>query len=89
MARGSVVDEDALIQALRNRTILTAGLDVFPREPQVSPELLAMDNIVLLPHLGSSSMRTRFAMAQLCVDNLISWFAGKGALTPVPGGLSG
>lgn len=82
--RGSIVDQNALIAALRERAILTAGLDVFPDEPHVSPELIAIDRIVLLPHLGSGSVRTRVAMAQLCVDNLISWFSGRGPLTPVP-----
>jgi lactate dehydrogenase-like 2-hydroxyacid dehydrogenase len=83
VARGSVVDERALIEALRSRTILTAGLDVFEDEPRVPPELIAMDHVVLLPHLGSASVHTRDAMGQLVVDNLVSWFSGKGPLTPV------
>jgi lactate dehydrogenase-like 2-hydroxyacid dehydrogenase len=83
VARGSVVDEQALIKALRDRTILTAGLDVFENEPQVPSELIAMDHVVLLPHLGSASTHTRDAMGQLVVDNLVSWFSGKGPLTPV------
>jgi lactate dehydrogenase-like 2-hydroxyacid dehydrogenase len=84
MARGSVVDEDALIAALRERTIYAAGLDVFVNEPKVRPELIAMEHIVLFPHLGSASAHTRAAMDQLVVDNLVSWAAGKGPLTPVP-----
>jgi lactate dehydrogenase-like 2-hydroxyacid dehydrogenase len=84
MARGSVVDEPALIQALKDRTILTAGLDVFVNEPHVPKELMEMDHIVLFPHLGSASAATRKAMDQLVVDNLKAWFSGKLPLTPVP-----
>ncbi|MCC6887782.1 MAG: 2-hydroxyacid dehydrogenase [Hyphomicrobiales bacterium] len=83
MARGSVVDEAALIQALRDKTILSAGLDVYVREPEVAPELMAMENVVLFPHLGSASVHTRTLMDQLVVDNLKAWAAGKGPLTPV------
>src|SRR5262245_39193656 len=84
VARGSVVDEPALIEALKNNKILSAGLDVFVDEPQVPQELLAMDHVVLFPHLGSASLHTRQAMDQLVVDNLIAWAAGKPPLTPVP-----
>ncbi|MFL9827640.1 2-hydroxyacid dehydrogenase [Rhodoplanes sp. SY1] len=84
MARGSVVDEPALIQALKERTIFAAGLDVFVNEPHVPPELIALENVVLLPHLGSASVHTRARMDQLVVDNLACWFAGKGPVTPVP-----
>jgi lactate dehydrogenase-like 2-hydroxyacid dehydrogenase len=84
MARGSVVDEEALIQALKDKTILSAGLDVYLREPEVPPELIAMENVVLFPHLGSASVHTRTQMDQLVVDNLIAWAAGKPPLTPVP-----
>lgn len=83
VSRGSVVDEPALIQALRDKTILSAGLDVFVDEPRVPAELIAMDHIVLLPHVGSASVHTRNAMGQLVVDNLTAWFAGKGPKTPV------
>jgi lactate dehydrogenase-like 2-hydroxyacid dehydrogenase len=83
VGRGSVVDEPALIEALRSKTILSAGLDVFADEPRVPAELIAMDHVVLLPHVGSASIETRRAMGQLVVDNLVSWFAGKGPLTPV------
>jgi lactate dehydrogenase-like 2-hydroxyacid dehydrogenase len=84
MARGSVVDEAALIEALQQRRILSAGLDVYLREPEVPPELIAMDHVVLFPHLGSASVATRDAMDQLVVDNLLAWDAGKPPLTPVP-----
>jgi lactate dehydrogenase-like 2-hydroxyacid dehydrogenase len=84
MARGSVVDETALIQALKDRTIYSAGLDVFVNEPEVTEELLAMDHIVLFPHLGSSTVHTRQKMEQMVADNLAAWGAGKPPLTPVP-----
>ena len=84
MARGSVVDEPALIAALKNRTIYSAGLDVFAKEPQVPKELLEMEHVVLFPHLGSSTEVTRAAMDQLVVDNILAWVAGKPPLTPVP-----
>jgi len=83
IARGTIVDEAALIEALRNRTILTAGLDVFAEEPRVPPELIQMDHVVLLPHVGSASQVTRDAMGQLQVDNLDAWFDGRDVLTPV------
>ena len=84
MARGSVVDEPALIEALKNRTIYSAGLDVFAKEPHVPKELLDMGHVVLFPHLGSSTEVTRAAMDQLVVDNILAWAAGKPPLTPVP-----
>lgn len=83
MARGSVVDEPALIAALRDKKIFAAGLDVFANEPSVPRELIEMENVVLFPHLGSASVYTRSAMDQLVVDNLLSWISGKGPLTPV------
>jgi lactate dehydrogenase-like 2-hydroxyacid dehydrogenase len=83
VARGTVVDEQALIAALKSGTILAAGLDVFEKEPNVPDELRAMQNVVLLPHIGSASVVTRNAMDQLVVDNLKTWFAGKPPLTPV------
>jgi lactate dehydrogenase-like 2-hydroxyacid dehydrogenase len=83
MARGSVVDEPALIEALKNRIIYSAGLDVFAKEPHVPKELMEMDHVVLFPHLGSSTEVTRAAMDQLVVDNILAWVAGKAPLTPV------
>ncbi len=84
VARGSVVDERALIAALQSGTILAAGLDVYEDEPRVPRELIEMPNAVLLPHIGSASVHTRNAMGKLVADNLIAWFEGKGPLTPVP-----
>jgi lactate dehydrogenase-like 2-hydroxyacid dehydrogenase len=84
IGRGSVVDEEALIEALRAGVIRAAGLDVFVEEPHVPEALLALDNVVLLPHVGSASVFTRDAMGQLVVDNLTSWFEAGKPLTPVP-----
>ncbi|WP_454918416.1 2-hydroxyacid dehydrogenase [Xanthobacter sediminis] len=84
VARGSVVDEEALLSALQAGTILAAGLDVFADEPRVPEAFFALDNVVLLPHVGSATVHTRAAMGQLVVDNLFSWLDGKGPLTPVP-----
>jgi hydroxypyruvate reductase len=81
IARGSIVDEDALVAALEAGTIRSAGLDVFAHEPAVPAKLLAMDDVVLLPHVGSATAETRLAMGDLCRANLDSWFAGKGTLT--------
>jgi lactate dehydrogenase-like 2-hydroxyacid dehydrogenase len=83
VARGSVVDEPALVAALKSGAILAAGLDVFASEPHVPEELRAMQNVVLLPHIGSASVVTRNAMDQLVVDNLRQWFGGRPPLTPV------
>ena len=83
VARGSVVDEPALIEALRKGTILSAGLDVFAGEPRVPQALIDMEHVVLLPHVGSATHHTRQAMAQLVVDNLLAWGQGKPPLTPV------
>ena len=83
-ARGPVVDEEALVQALQTGEIAGAGLDVFEREPLVHPGLLELDNVVLLPHLGSATTETRVAMAQLAVRNALALANGEPALTPVP-----
>ncbi|OYV35581.1 MAG: 2-hydroxyacid dehydrogenase [Rhodospirillales bacterium 20-64-7] len=83
VARGSVVDEEALIDALRNGTILAAGLDVFADEPRVPEALHAMENVVLLPHIGTATQHTRGLMAALAAQNIVSWFAGNGPVTPV------
>jgi len=69
---------------LQEKKIYSAGLDVFLKEPEVPKEYLAMDNITLFPHLGSSTVYTRRKMEQLVVDNLRAWAAGKPVLTPVP-----
>jgi len=83
VSRGSVVDTEALIEALQNGTILSAGLDVFEDEPNVPQALLDQPGVVLLPHIGSASTITREAMAQLVADNLVSWFENGQPLTPV------
>ncbi|MFG1417964.1 2-hydroxyacid dehydrogenase [Xanthobacter sp. V0B-10] len=83
VARGSVVDEAALLAALQAGTLLAAGLDVFADEPRVPEAFFALENVVLLPHVGSATTFTREAMGQLVVDNLFSWLDGKGPLTPV------
>jgi lactate dehydrogenase-like 2-hydroxyacid dehydrogenase len=84
VARGSVVDEAALIEALQKKKIYSAGLDVFAHEPQVPRELIEMEQVVLLPHVGSASTHTRRVMDQLVVDNLLAWAEGRPPLTPVP-----
>jgi hydroxypyruvate reductase len=84
VARGSVVDEQALVEALQNGTIAGAGLDVFENEPQVPSALLALDNVVLTPHVGSATWQTRQAMADLAFGNLEAHFAGRPLLSPVP-----
>ena len=76
-ARGDVIDPAALIEALKAGTIAGAGLDVFEGEPAVPEELIAMENVVLLPHLGSASLETRIAMGMRVVDNLTAFFAGQ------------
>ena len=83
VARGSVVDEPALIKALQEKKIAGAGLDVFENEPNVPEALIKMDNVVLAPHVGSATHHTRNAMAQLVVDNLKAWCEGRPVLTPV------
>lgn len=84
VARGSVVDEAALIEALQKKKIYAAGLDVFADEPTVPQALIDMEQVVLLPHVGSASLYTRRAMDQLVVDNLLAWAEGRPPLTPVP-----
>ncbi len=84
IARGSIVDEPALVTALKAGSIKGAGLDVFADEPHIPAELLAMDNVVLLPHVGSATRETRQAMGDLCKANLDAYFGGKGVLTLIP-----
>ncbi len=84
IGRGTTVDEEALAAALDDGTIMAAGLDVFANEPNVPQALLDAPNTVLLPHVGSATVHTREAMANLVVDNLIAWFSQRQALTPVP-----
>ena len=82
-ARGAVIDEAALVEALRDRTIAGAGLDVFEREPALAPGLAELDNVVLLPHLGSATTDTRAAMVELACANIVAVLGGEPALTPV------
>jgi lactate dehydrogenase-like 2-hydroxyacid dehydrogenase len=84
VARGSVVDEAALIEALKSGTILAAALDVFQNEPKVPAGLLEAENTVLLPHIAAATHHTRGLVGDLVINNIISWFEGNGALTPVP-----
>ncbi|MFM2280495.1 MAG: Glyoxylate/hydroxypyruvate reductase, partial [Pseudomonadota bacterium] len=84
VGRGWTVSEDDLIDALSRKVIAGAGLDVFEDEPHVPSDLLTFDNVSLLPHVASASVITRNAMADLVVDNLISWFETGRPLTPVP-----
>jgi lactate dehydrogenase-like 2-hydroxyacid dehydrogenase len=83
VARGSVVDEKALVKVLQEGALGGAGLDVFEEEPKVPEALFAMDNVVLAPHVGSATHETRTAMGNLCVDNLVLHFGGKPVLTRV------
>jgi len=77
VARGAVVDETALVEALLSGRLGAAALDVFEREPQVPEALLALENVVLLPHIGSATLETRAAMGQLMIDNLVAHFDGR------------
>ncbi len=83
IARGGIVDDAALAQALRDKRIAAAGLDVFEGEPKVHPDLLTVPNVVLTPHIASSSVPTRKAMAKLAADNLIEFFSKGKGLTPL------
>jgi gluconate 2-dehydrogenase len=84
IARGGIVDDAALAQALKEKRIAAAGLDVFEGEPKVHPALLEVPNVVLTPHIASASVATRRAMASLAADNLIALLQGRQAITPVP-----
>ena len=82
-SRGPIVDESALAWALKNRLIAGAGLDVYEEEPKVHPDLLGLENVVLVPHLGSATTETRTAMADLAAQNVVAVLSGQPALTPV------
>jgi glyoxylate reductase len=82
-SRGPVVDEEALAWALEHRLIAGAALDVYEREPEINPALLNLENVLLVPHLGSGTVETRTAMADLAVDNVVAVLSGKPPLTPV------
>jgi lactate dehydrogenase-like 2-hydroxyacid dehydrogenase len=83
IARGSVVDEDALVEALTAGRLAGAGLDVFADEPNVPEALLSLDNVVLLPHVGSGTVQTRAAMEQLTLRNLDEFLRSGRLVTPV------
>jgi glyoxylate/hydroxypyruvate/2-ketogluconate reductase len=87
LARGGIVEENALVAALREGRIAAAGLDVFEGEPKINPDLLTVPNVVLTPHIASATLKTRRAMAQLAADNLIAYLTKGQALTPVNPGL--
>ena len=84
IARGSVVDEEALVEALTEGRLAGAGLDVFADEPNVPEALLTMDNVVVLPHVGSGTVQTRAAMEELTMRNLDSFLKSGQLVTPVP-----
>ncbi|MEO7129554.1 MAG: NAD(P)-dependent oxidoreductase, partial [Rhodoferax sp.] len=83
IARGGIVDDAALAQALREKRIAAAGLDVFEGEPRVNPDLLTVPNVVLTPHIASATVPTRLAMANLAADNLIGFLTQNKPLTPL------
>ena len=83
IARGGIVDDAALAQALRDQRIAAAGLDVFEGEPKVHPDLLTVPNVVLTPHIASATVKTRMAMAQLAADNLMDYLLRGQMRTPI------
>ena len=83
-ARGPVVDEEALAWALQQRLIAGAALDVYEQEPKIHPDLLPLENVLLVPHLGSGTIETRTAMAMLAADNVVAVLSGRPPLTPIP-----
>ena len=85
-ARGPIVDEAALVEAVRSGTIAAAGLDVFEREPAIQAGLVDLPNVVLAPHIGSATTDARAAMVRLCCENIVAVADGAPPLTPVTGG---
>jgi len=83
-SRGPVVDEEALAWALKQHLLAGAALDVYEQEPRVHPDLSALDNVLLLPHIASATTETRTAMADLAVDNALAVLSGRPPITPVP-----
>lgn len=83
-SRGEIIEEKSLIDLLKKKKIFAAGLDVYEGEPEINPELRKLDNVFLLPHIGSATVETRSAMAELCAKNIINVLSGKKPLTPVP-----
>jgi glyoxylate reductase len=83
-ARGPVVDEEALAWALQQRLIAGAALDVYEQEPMIHPDLFALENVLLVPHLGSGTTETRTAMADLAADNVVAVLSGRPPVTPIP-----
>ncbi len=84
-SRGPVVDEASLAWTLQQGLLAGAALDVYEREPIVHPDLLELENVLLVPHLGSGTTQTRTAMADLAVDNVVAVLSGRPPLTPVDG----
>jgi lactate dehydrogenase-like 2-hydroxyacid dehydrogenase len=82
-ARGDVLDSEALIQSLQNKSIAGAGLDVFENEPQLDKRLLGLENVTLLPHLGSATLNTRIAMGEIALKNLVAFFSGQSVLNQI------
>ncbi len=82
-SRGEIIDEEGLIKHLQKRKLFCAGLDVFENEPNINPALLKLDNVIILPHIGSATKEARTNMALLAARNVISILSGKGAITPV------
>lgn len=81
--RGEIIDENTLIGLLKEKRIFAAGLDVFENEPDIKKEFYALENVILLPHLGSAAEETRSKMAELCAENIVNVLSGKPAITPV------
>ena len=82
-SRGPVIDEKELVKALRSRKIAAAGLDVFENEPKLTPGLVKLNNVVIVPHIGSATIEARNAMAELAAKNILAVLDGKQPLTPV------